>query len=172
MFNRSKFNRMPFNRVFSVDVTASITMQGVGTLEMYANLDMTATVQMDGIGEMIADAIRERFGSLDLHGIGELSVDAIRERFGSAIMNGIGTMEVNGARFRVDILEFNGEFKPGDRIIIDSKKLKMTLNNLNALPMMQGDFFDLSLGKNEITYSDDQVDRSILIRVTYRERFV
>ncbi|WP_025846890.1 phage distal tail protein [Paenibacillus ehimensis] len=172
MFNRTPFNRTPFNRPFSVDIFGSIVMNGVGGLEATGNIEVYAQIGLSGVGTLEADAIRELFFSAALEGIGTLSADAIRERITAAIMNGVGTLTALGSRYHVDYVQFSGEFRPGDRIIIDSKKLKMTLNDANALHMMQGDFFDLNLGENHLTYTDSETGRSVLIRVTYRDKFV
>lgn len=87
-------------------------------------------------------------------------------------MHGVGTLKANAGRYRVDYIDYVARINPGDRIIIDSKNLKITHNGQNALHNMQGDFFDLNLGNNTITYTDPNTGRSVLMRITFQDRFV
>ena len=81
-------------------------------------------------------------------------------------------MIINPAYYQQSHLELVGEFKPGDRIVIDAAALKITRNGENALHYLSGEFFDLNLGPNEIVYTDDAAARNVLIRVTHRDQFM
>ncbi|MNV99427.1 hypothetical protein D3C71_1947830 [compost metagenome] len=50
--------------------------------------------------------------------------------------------------------------------------MKITQNGTNALALMSGDFFDLNLGNNELTYTDPETGRDILIRISYRDKYL
>lgn len=172
MFNRSAFNRSAFNQPAVIFVYGQITIPGVGEITVSGSVEAYPALTMDGAGEIQFDAIRELHFSATLEAVGELNADAIRERISALVLDAFGSMTVAANRFHVDYIEFTGNFNPGDRIVIDSKKLKMTLNNANALHLMQGDFFDLNLGSNELVYTDPETARSILIRFTHRDKFV
>lgn len=172
MFNRGGFNRLPFNRPVTFDIYGSFELDGTGNLLVLANAVVSPSFNMEGIGELVFDAVREQFGSFLLNGIGELVVEGTRERYGSFIFEGIGELNFTASRYHMDVIEFTGQFKPGDKIVIDSNKLKMTLNDQNALHMMQGDFFDLNTGPNELIYTDDKTGRKIRMRITFEDKFV
>lgn len=172
MFNRGSFNRMAFNRPLSVFVFGRAVLHGVGGLTASATAEMTGAAQMDGVGELHADNIREISFAAEMDGEGGLSASFIREISKKAIMHGVGTLKANAGRYRVDFIDYVALINPGDRIIIDSKNLKITHNGQNALHNMQGDFFDLNLGNNTITYTDPNTGRSVLMRITFQDRFV
>lgn len=50
--------------------------------------------------------------------------------------------------------------------------MKITKNGKNALHLMDGDFFDLVFGENKITYTDQEITRSVLARVTHRDKYL
>lgn len=172
MFNQIGFNSLPFNRPFSVDIYGSFALEANGDISVIGNLTASPSFDLTGGGELLFDAIRERFGTFILEGIGEMETSGIRDRFGQFDFQAVGELSFNAGRNRIDFIEFDGEFKPGDRIVIDSNNLKFTLNGTNALHLMSGDFFDLNIGINELIYTDTQTNRNILIRITYRDKFV
>lgn len=173
MFNRaSPFNRLTYNRPLTVFVYGSATIHGSGGMTAAATVDMTGSARLNGEGGMSATFIREVVFSARMDAESGMSASFIRERMQSAIMHGIGTLKANGSRYHVDEIEIMGPFKPGDRIIIDSKKLKVTKNGENALHLMQGNFFDLNIGDNNLKYTDPETGRDILIRITYKDKFV
>lgn len=172
MFNQSSFNRTPFNRPFTIFVLGTITLNGIGGMTAKGNVEASPSIQMGGVGTMDARFIRELMFAAKMDGVGEMTASYIRERYSSATLHGVGEMTANAGRFHVDYIEFTGNFAPGDRIVIDAKKLKMTMNGANALHLMQGNFFDLNLGTNEIIYTDPETSRNVLIRFTHRDKFV
>ncbi|MEK3718884.1 phage distal tail protein [Paenibacillus sp. FSL R7-0333] len=172
MFNRGSFNRIAFNREFSVFVFGSAVLRGEGTLKAGANLIATGSVALHGEGNLKASFVREVRFSAAMHGEGGLTAAFVRERLQRAVMHGVGTLKANGSRYHLDEIVFTGSFAPGDRIVIDSKNLTFTKNGQNALHMMQGDFFDLNLGSNNIVYTDPATGREVLIRITYRDKFI
>ncbi|WP_379135961.1 hypothetical protein [Paenibacillus sp. sgz500958] len=166
------FNRLPFNRELTVFVLGSATLHGAGSLQGAGALIMSGYTTLHGAGLLQADFIREVSFAATLHGTAHMSADFIRERLQSAFMHGAGLTRANGSRFHIDTIQFMGDFEPGDQIIIDAKRLKFTLNGQNALHQMQGDFFDLNLGVNHITYTDAAEGRDVLIRITYQDKYV
>ncbi|MNR93705.1 hypothetical protein D3C72_247640 [compost metagenome] len=173
MFNRvSPFNRLTYNRPLTVFVFGSAILSGDGGMTAAANADMVGLARLDGEGSMSATFTREITFAARMDAETSMSASFIRERMLGAIMNGLGSLKVNGSRYHVDEIVFNGPFAPGDRIIIDSKKLKVTQNGENALHLMQGNFFDLNIGDNNITYTDPETGRDILMRITYKDKFV
>lgn len=172
MFNRGSFNRIAFNREFSVFVFGSAVLRGEGSLQAVANIITTGSALLQGDGELKATFVREISFAAKMDCEGGLTAAFVRERLQQAILYGIGTLKGNGSRYHIDEIVFNGSFAPGDRIVIDSKNLTFTKNGVNALHMMQGDFFDLNLGNNNIVYTDPETGREILIRITYRDKFI
>lgn len=172
MFNRSGFNRLAFSRPYELIVNLSVVMDGIGELISHANVDYQASLSLDGVGEFSASAIRELFSSIQMYGVGELQLESIRERFATIVMNGLGTLGLNAKKYHIDSIRFTGDFNPGDRIEIDSKKLKILKNGVNISGLMQGDFFDLNTGINNVNYTDTETGRSVLFRVSYRDKFL
>ncbi|MEK4052647.1 phage tail family protein [Paenibacillus sp. FSL F4-0087] len=172
MYNRGSFNRMAFNRQLSVFVFGQAVLRGVGGITAAGNAEMTGSAQMDGTGELDANFIREISFAAVMDGEGGLSASFIRERLQKAILHGVGTLKANGSRFHIDTIDYVAKLSPGDRVIIDSKNLKITHNGQNALHNMGGNFFDLNLGNNKITYTDPATGRSVLMRITFQDRFV
>lgn len=172
MFNRGSFNRIAFNREFSVFVFGSAVLRGDGALKAGANFIATGSAGIQGQGGLKAAFVREIMFAAALSGAGNLKGSFIREISQRAVLHGIGKLIGNGSRFHIDTINFSGSFAPGDRIVIDSKKLKITKNEQNILHQMTGDFFDLNLGDNKIVYTDPATGRDILIRITYRDKFV
>lgn len=172
MFNRGSFNRISFNREFSVFVFGSAVLRGGGVLKSGSTVIATGSALLRGEGRIKASFVREIGFSAVMQGEGTLTAEYIRERLQQAIMHGIGTLKAHGNRYHMDEIVFTGSFAPGDRIIIDSKNLTFTKNGQNALHMMDGDFFDLNLGNNNIVYTDPATGREILIRITHRDKLI
>ncbi|MEK3950299.1 hypothetical protein MHB46_17960 [Paenibacillus sp. FSL H7-0703] len=128
------FNLMAFN----VDEPGTITEY---ILEFV--LDMTAAANLSGEGQAQADFVREyALEAVPMSGEGRIT-DAvyIREILAQAVpMHGEGRITADASRFHTDYIELIGLFAPGDKVIIDSKNLKITKNGQNALHEMQGNF--------------------------------
>lgn len=172
MFNREGFNQTRFNTVDYIVVDMSALLSGNTSVAAQANMEMKMSANLSGSTSVIADFIREIQLTLEMSGQTEVSAEAIRERTFSAEMISGTSLTATAGKFHIDVIEFTGQFKPGDRIVIDSKNLTFTLNGQNALHMMHGDFFDLILGKNKLTYEDTETGREVLIRVTHRDKYV
>lgn len=76
------------------------------------------------------------------------------ELTGSKVMDvGFGAV-AKDSRYHLEFIEFAGPFKPGDQIIIDADTFKITQNGVSAPHPLEGDFFDLNLGENNLTWTD------------------
>ena len=166
------FGRLPFNRPFSVDVYGSFSIDLTGEVSVAAVMVASPTFDADLTAEMIFDAIREKIGAFLVEAVAELEVSGTRERTGQFAAEATVEVSFSAGRMHVDVIEFSGEFKPGDQIVIDNERLRFLLNNQNALHLMNGDFFDLNTGENEIIYTDNQSGRMVRMRITFRNRYV
>lgn len=166
------FNRLPFNRPFSVDTVFSVVFETESEMQTKLNLDMALSATFDMETELLADMTREiQFGSM-FESASEVVTQMIRERLFSAGFQSESALSSKMSLFHVDEIEFIGEFKPGDKIIIDSEKFKITRNGENVSDLYVGDFFDLNLGMNNLTWTDPATGRAVLIRITHRDKFL
>ena len=163
---------MPFNRPESIEIYGSFVVDLSGDVSALANIIASPTFLAELSTEEIFSAVRERFGQFLLETAAELEASGTRERTGQFAIDATLEVSFSAGRYHVDVIEFSGEFKPGDKIVIDNEKLKFTLNGQNALHMMQSDFFDLNTGQNEIIYTDNQSGRTVRMRITFRDRYV
>ncbi|MMZ58218.1 hypothetical protein D1872_201880 [compost metagenome] len=136
-------------------------------------MEMAATAHLSGEGRLTAEYIREY--SLEperMTGEGRLSAAFVREIRHSARLSGEGRLRAEATKFHLDFIEFTDTFKPGDQIVIDSGKFKITRNGLNVSHLYNGDFFDLNLGENKLTWTDPATGREILFRITHQDVFL
>lgn len=173
MFNRSGFNWTPYNRpgVATIILFNSV-MSGAGALSALLNIDQAMYAAMSGAGSIEAVYVREIVFDSDMSGAGSIGAIYVRERNMQSNMSGAGSLAANLSKYHIDYIEFDGEFEPGDRIVIDSNTLTVTINGQNALQQTTGDFFDLALGANKITYTDTSGSRNVILRITHRDKFV
>lgn len=173
MFNRSGFNQTPFNRrgVESA-ISYSSALAGVASLDVLMNADMTVAVHLTGEALLTAVYTGDILVAASMTGVASISAVYTRERGLVVPMQGIASLNANLSRFHIDYIEFDGTFAVGDRIVIDSNTLTVTINGQNALQQTTGDFFDLALGANKITYTDTAGNRNVILRVTHRDKYV
>lgn len=171
MFNQNPFNRGPFSRLFTFELYFSALLEGEGELTAESFAEITCAVIMEGSGELTADFIREIIGIIQtLEGEGELHADAVRERLFSSLMQGEGELIARPKLFRVDQIIIQTPFAPGDKIVIDSKKMIVRKNG--QVIGYDGDFFEIRPGVNVITYRDNASSRTVYCRITYRDRHI
>jgi len=166
------FNRSPFNRSASIDVYCSFEIDLAGDVSVLANVEANVGFDLDLGADVLFDAVRERLAAFVLDQVSEINFAGVRERVGSFAVSCQLDVSFTAGRMHVDYIEFVGEFKPGDQIVIDSNTLKLTRNGQNALHLMQGDFFDLNTGTNELIYTDDKSGRTVRMRITFKDKFV
>ncbi|MUG45534.1 phage distal tail protein [Paenibacillus woosongensis] len=164
------FNRMPFNRPVTMFVFGRAVLSGCSDLVAASTVEVGGRAVMTGESGLEADFTRELFFSAQMDADSSMSVTFIRERLQKSVMHGISSLQGKASRYHVDEIEFIGPFAPGDKIIIDSEKYKITQNGLNASHLYHGDFFDLNLGENKLTWIDPATGRTILFRITYRDK--
>lgn len=163
---------MPFNVMFGVDVYASFEIDHSNEMELDIKMTYVFSFEIDHSLDLDFDGLRDRIGAFVMDLACEMDFSGIRDKIGKFDMECELKMDFDGKRYRVETIEYTGEFAPGDKIVIDTDKLKITQNNQNALHLMQGDFFSINVGQNELTYTDDQTGRTVRIRLTHRDRFV
>lgn len=173
MFNRSAFGRVAYNRPFTVIVTGSATADVVVEALAKANVNTVAYGSADVIVEGTADGRRDVLGAT---ATADVVVEAVasfmRERYGSGAANVIVEASARARFTRVNSITILSTFNPGEIIVIDSGKLKITKDGQNILNEMIGDFFDLNLGDNNIQYDDDETARDILTRITFQDKLI
>lgn len=166
------FNRLPFNRPVTMFVFGRAVLSGCAELVAASTIELAGQAILAGKGGLEADFIREISFAAQMEAGSGMSVDFIRERLQSAIMHGISSLQGKASRYHVDEIEFTGPFVPGDIIVIDSEKFKITRNGENVSHLYNGDFFDLNLGTNNLTWTDPATGRTILFRITHRDKFL
>lgn len=161
----NSFNIMPFN-----------TVEQGGHIEYVIefNLDMALSTHLSGEGRIRGTIVREYMLEAEkMSGEGRLSAENIR---GIVMeprrMSGEGRINAEASKYHTDWIEFADAFHPGDVIIIDSGKFKITRNGQNVSHLYNGDFFDLNLGTNNLTWTDPATGRTILFRITHRDKFL
>jgi hypothetical protein len=166
------FNRSPFNReLTNVKYFNANFVTGVG-VSANMNLNMLLFAAIEVASELQTMLIREMPFTVDYETASSMDVEMIRVRTFDAHISTATTFKATSKLYHVDWIEFTGEFKAGDRIIIDSGKYKITSNGENVSHLYDGDFFNLNLGTNNLTWTDPSNGRSILFRITHRDRFL
>lgn len=76
-------------------------------------------------------------------------------------------------RFTIEsMLGFIGQLSPGDVLIIDLKDMTATLNGLNVVDKISGEFFSLLPGANFIKYQDTAASRNLAVEITKRTKLL
>lgn len=166
------FNRLPFNRPLTMFVYGRAVLNGYATVVANSTVEVGGRALLSGDSGVVADFTREIVFSAQMDADSSLSVSFVRERLQKAVMHGISAFKGKGSRYHVDEVEFLGPFAPGDVITIDSEKFKITKNGENVSHLYTGAFFDLNLGTNNLTWTDPATGRTILFRITHRDKFL
>ncbi|KOP64353.1 hypothetical protein AMS62_03085 [Bacillus sp. FJAT-18019] len=166
------FNRQPFNRPLTMFVYGRAVLSGCAGVVAKSTVEVGGRAVLGGEGGVQADFIREISFAAQMDADSGMKSDFIRERLQRAIMHGISSLQGKASRYHVDEIEFTGPFVPGDIIVIDSEKFKIMQNGLNVSHLYKGDFFDLNLGTNNLTWTDPATGRTILFRITHRDKFL
>ncbi|MFB5761095.1 phage distal tail protein [Paenibacillus medicaginis] len=164
--SNSGFNAMLFNTVED-EATFDYVLEFV--------LDMTIAAELSGSGQVESDFIREYvLTAEEMSGEGNMaSADFVREIILEGIpMSGEGSLSAELSRFHTEYIEFTDAFRPGEVITIDSSKFKITRNGKNVSHLYNGDFFDLNLGRNNLTWTDPETGRTVLFRITHRDKYL
>ncbi|QOH62405.1 phage distal tail protein [Paenibacillus polymyxa] len=164
--NDNAFNLMSFN-VDEPDTVTEYILEFV--------LDMTAAAELSGESKAQADFVREyALEAVPMSGEGRITnAEYVREILMKAVpMSGEGRISAELSKFHTDYIEFTDVFRPGEVIVIDSGKFKITRNGQNVSHLYNGDFFDLNLGNNNLTWTDPETGRTVLFRITHRDKFL
>lgn len=173
MFNLNPFNRTPFNRSITLETFFSVYIESASEFTGILNGEFPVAVIIDTSTEFSSEMIREMPYAAEIDTASELLAEMIRERLMSAMVIDTATeISVTLTHSHVDEIRFLGDFKPGDKLMIDTRKMTVTLNGQNAIHLLDGDFFELVLGTNKLTYSDGEGTRNILTRITHRDKFL
>ncbi|WP_391574784.1 phage distal tail protein [Cohnella sp.] len=170
MFNRGAFNRIPFNRPMSVEISFAADLGGFGQVSGTFNYESDMSADLTAIGIAAAEVIREFALSAELAATGKVDAAMIREKLFAASLAGTGAAAANLSKWHIEEIEVLGSFAPGDKIIIDAGKLRVIRNGQSI--GYNGDFFDLHPGNNQIDYIDTVTGRTIQIRVTHRDKYL
>lgn len=160
------FNLMSFN----VDEPGTVTEY---ILEFV--LDMTAAADLSGEGRAEIDFVRDYvLEAVPMSGDGRMThAEYVREILMQGVpMSGEGRISAELSKFHTDYIEFTDVFHPGDVIVIDSGKFKITRNGQNVSHLYNGDFFNLNLGENNLTWTDPETGRTVRCRITHRDKLL
>lgn len=166
------FNRLPFNREQNSEVVFAVTFESETEVDANLNLEMSMAATFESETELAPNMTREVSFGAEFNTSTEMLAQMVRERLFAVDFETQTEFMAKPSYFHIDEIEFIGEFKPGDKIIIDSGKFKITQNGQNVSHLYEGDFFDLNLGKNNLTYTDPETGRQVLIRITHRDKFL
>lgn len=171
-FNLAPFNLQPYNRAVVVEALMSVTFETSVDMKSRLSAEMTLSATISTATEVVSNYIREIPFSTTIDVSTEFISRLNSDMLLKANFEPRTELSVEIDYLHIDGITFTGEFKPGDKLIIDTKKMTVTLNGQNALHLVTGDFFDLILGTNKITYSDTEGTRNVLTRITHRDKFL
>lgn len=172
MFNRGSFNRLSFNRPYITDILFSASLSGSGSIQAVENMNMAFILNVSGVGSLATNFTQEIILNYQDHGLGSSSFEFIREKLLTFFNSGIGSIVSNFSRFHLYLIQYTGDLAPGDKVVIDSKKMTITKNGVNVYSQMQGDFFDIQPGQNTVKYSDNETGRTVLMRVKNADKYL
>lgn len=166
------FNRAPFNRPYVIQTFFNVTIASETDVSARLNADFAVGIVFDTVTEFNGAPTRDIPSAAVFESATELLTSMIRERLHTAGILSATQFSAKVRYMHVDKLAFTGGFSPGDKLVIDVKKQTITLNGVNAIHLLDGDFFELGLGLNEVTYADNEAAREILTRITHRDRYL
>ncbi|MNM99193.1 Phage tail protein [compost metagenome] len=166
------FNRAPYNRPYVVETFFNVSISSLSEVAASLSADIAVAVVYEAQTEVTAQYIREIPYAPAIESATDMLAQMIRDRFVSAGISTSTELAVNVRWMHANSLTFTGGFNPGDKLIIDTKKQTITLNGVNVLHLLDGDFFGLIYGTNAIKYTDSESVRTILTRITHRDRYL
>ncbi|WP_339306930.1 hypothetical protein [Paenibacillus sp. FSL R5-0519] len=134
--------------------------------------DFTVAVTFESATDLTTEFVREMAMAAEITTATEMLAQLVRERLFGASITTATDFVVNVTYAHINEIGITGDFKPGDVIVIDTKRQTITINGETALHLMTGDFFDLVYGANKLTYTDSEVARNVRTRVTHRDKFL
>lgn len=166
-FNQANFNRLPFNARNQV---AWLGFPGVGGLDVKAVAVIRGAASLSGEGGLSVLIIT--FGSAHLSGTGGLDTQGVRVQISGADLSGVGTLAISGTQVGIEEIELLGDFKPGDVLEIDMEQFTVKLNGQYVMEQVNGEYFDLLRGANELIYRDSSGSREVRVKITHKPRWM
>ena len=170
MFNRTEFNITTFNRANSIFVFVASLLSGLGNIYPAGSLEVGGKSNLSGLGTLIL-TISEK-GEALLSGDGAIYADALKELYGATLLEGLGKIYPNASKYEIKSLTFTGDFSAGTTMVINMDNFTVTLDGVNALNSITGDFFNLLGREINIIYTDSSGTRTIGITFVYRDRWI
>lgn len=172
MFNQIGFNDVAFNRHSTSFSNLSATLSAESSLNANGNISLTIQAGLSSYSELEAKIYRSYSFESHLSSEGSLQSTQNRIRYFITNLSAEANLQVTLSKFHIKELIFIGDFNPGDKIIIDMKSMTLTLNGQNMLRMMEGHFFDFNTGLNTVRYTDESGNRSVLLNITHKDRYI
>jgi hypothetical protein len=167
------FNRTPFNRLSMLEAYFNVAIASATVVNTRLSIEIPIVVAYESTVQARAAMTRDISVSTAITTATELFTAYINEYTLPGIkVETASQFTVYVTCSRVDRLVMNGNFAPGDRIVIDTKARTVTLNGVNVLDRLAGDFISLVAGDNVITYEDQEQSRTILTRITHRDQYL
>lgn len=172
-FNIGKFNIMPFNKENMIQRIMFIQSDSTTTAESTASIKGLFSIRVDSMttAESQARIIRIRDIYSDSTAIVESLARALRVRDIKSDSTALTETYANAVVIMEKVIEYLGDFKPGDVLIIDTKRFTVELNNKSVLDNYVGDFPNLDMNTNLI-YIDQETARKIALSIKYKEQFI
>lgn len=169
MFNQVGFNLLPFNQAKEEISSSSITLSAESGMTVTASAEYAGTTVLSAeSGDMITGNCQYA-ASAALSVESGISAKGIRERISAARLSGTSGMTVNGRRMRVYEMHID-IVQPGQEITIDTEKMTAVAGGRSVLNQLSSLSLPVMPGKNIITYTDTEKERSIDLIMRYRER--
>jgi len=88
-----------------------------------------------------------------------------------SIVGGVSLL-IDGAVWSGTLFEYLGSLTPGAVLVIDCDQQLLTVNGVNDMKNMDGEWISLGPGVNEVTFTDSEVSRTLGVTVVYKDRWV
>lgn len=171
MFN-GPFNRLPFNRYFSADLTLTATFESTSGMGARLSVEFPVTVVFESASQLSQTMTREISFKAAMESATETVARMMKDVPMGARFSSASAFNVAVTYSHVSQISYTGALKPGDRLVIDTKRKTVTLNGQNVLHLMDGDFFELISGVNTLSYTDTAATRNVLTRITHRDKYL
>jgi hypothetical protein len=79
---------------------------------------------------------------------------------------------IDGAVWQGTLFEYLGSLAPGAVLVIDCDQQLLTVNSVNDMKNMDGEWISLGPGVNEVTFTDSEAARTLGVTVVYKDRWV
>ncbi|MED4726982.1 phage tail family protein [Aneurinibacillus migulanus] len=170
MFNRGAFNTLTFNRESTegTDKYAAMTVEVTSEASLHAAVEYTGQMSVDVESEAVLVAMREQYGTASVEAISETNLH-ISTRL-QITVEAVSETVLKGRRMQTQMLQFTGQIRPGEQLIIDTERMTTTLNGQNVLNKINGLFVELQPGQNTLTYADTDSSRNIDLILRHRGR--